>query len=458
MIVPTIRLLILYSVIVPALTLIAMLGEEARIAALAAGLLFTIVVLGDALFAGAALRAIDIELPSMVRMTRNRGGDIEITMKNSRAKAKALRIGLRLPLSIKSVQDDLVTVLKKGVEASRISWSCVPEKRGTFQAGPCYIETSSMLGLWSSRSRRDVFCEVRVYPNLEAERKSLAALFLNRGGFGVHAQRLQGKGREFERLREYVPGDGYDEIHWKATARHHRPITKVFQIERTQEVYVMIDASRFSARPQGMKALEGRDESAVNAASSAGGSQLERFIAASLVLGLAAQKQGDLFGVCSFSDSVHSFLRAKGGKAHYGACRESIYALYPRMVNPDYEELFTFIRTTLRKRALIIILTSLDDPVSAESFVRCINLVNRHHLVMPVMFRPAHARPVFSDSAINSMEMIYDELGGHILWHALGELGATLARSGIDLAMLEEEKFCVDLVTRYMSVKQRQIL
>ena len=89
-----------------------------------------------------------------------------------------------------------------------------------------------------------VGAEIRVYPNLVTERKNLAALFLNRGSFGLHAQRQLGKGREFEKLREYVPGDGYDELHWKATARRGRPITKVYQIERTQEVYVVIDASR----------------------------------------------------------------------------------------------------------------------------------------------------------------------------------------------------------------------
>src|SRR5207247_10489432 len=95
------------------------------------------------------------------------------------------------------------------------------------------------------------------YPNLFTERKSLAALFLHRGSFGLHAQRQVGKGREFEQLREYIPGDGFDEVHWKATAKRGRPITKIFQVERTQEVYVVIDASRLSARPTISRASDG---------------------------------------------------------------------------------------------------------------------------------------------------------------------------------------------------------
>src|SRR5207249_6090507 len=100
-------------------------------------------------------------------------------------------------------------------------------------------------------------------PNLFSERKQLVALFLNRGTFGLHAQRQIGKGRDFEKLREYIPGDSFDEIHWKASAKRGRPVTKVFQIERTQEVYVIIDASRLSARSvesRGQR-FDGREQS-----------------------------------------------------------------------------------------------------------------------------------------------------------------------------------------------------
>ena len=43
-------------------------------------------------------------------------------------------------------------------------------------------------------------------------------------------------------------GDSLGDVHWKATAKRGHPVTKEFQIERTQEVYCIIDASRLSAR------------------------------------------------------------------------------------------------------------------------------------------------------------------------------------------------------------------
>jgi len=455
MIVPTSRLLIFYAITILPLTLLSALEGAAAMPLMGACLVVILIGLLDAARAPARSRGISVGLPETVRMTKSRESFLEVTLTNGYMRPRTLRLGLPFPPEISSQQEHLSTVLPGSPEALGLLWPCTPLRRGQFHVNKCHVETKSPLGLWAFRDTREVTCRVRVYPNLTEERNSLAALFLNRGGYGVHTRRQHGKGREFEKLREYIPGDGFDEIHWKATAKRRRPITKIFQIERTQEVYVIIDASRLSARP----ALAKNDPPAgghtiLNVTDSC----LERFIAAALVLGLAAQKQGDLFGILTFSDSVHAFLRARGGKSHYSACREQLLSLYPRMVNPDYEELSTFTGLKLRRRALIILLTSLDDPVLAESFVHTMDLMGRHHLVMVSMLRPAGARPVFSNPKIASSEEIYSELSGHILWHHLREIERTLSRRGIHFALLDHERLCVDLVTQYMNVKQRQLL
>jgi len=455
MIIPTHRLLVFYGLTMPFLTVLPVLTEGAAIPAFAAGLTLILVALLDAAAGSFCLRNIRVDLPTIVRMTRDRESEIELSVTNSDMRARALRLGLPLPREISSPQEDLLAFLPKDAEHLRVLWPCTPLRRGQYHIQRCYLETESFLGLWSFRGVRDVACEIRVYPNLARERNNLAALFLNRGGYGIHVRRQHGKGREFEKLREYIPGDGFDEIHWKATAKRRHPITKVFQIEKTQEVYLAIDTSRLSGRSTGANRNSVSDDPCdLNANDSC----LERFIAAALVVGLAAQKQGDLFGLLTFSDSVHEFLRARGGKSHYAACRELLFNLHPRMVNPDYEELSTFIRLKLRRRALIIVLTSLDDPILSESFMRTVDLMGRHHLVTVNMLRPAGARPVFSNQNIGSPEEIYHELSGHILWHHLREIESTLALHGVHFVLLDRERLCVDLVSQYMNVKQRQLL
>lgn len=454
MIAPTRRLLISYGLTIPLLTLLPVLSREAAIPAFAAGMILVLVGLLDAAFSSFCLRNIQVDLPSVVRMTKDRESTIELSITHSGMRGRTLRVGLPLFKELPSPQEDLVAILPKGVEHLRILWPCIPLRRGQFHIHRVYVGTISFLGLWAFRGTQDVACEIRVYPSLAQERNNLAALFLNRGSYGIHVRRQHGKGREFEKLREYIPGDGFDEIHWKATAKRRHPITKVFQIEKTQEVYVAIDTSRLSGRSAGAKNSGGAGSGNLAADDSC----LERFIAAALVVGLAARKQGDLFGLLTFSDSIHEFLRARGGKSHYSACREQLFNLRPRMVNPDYEELCTFIRLKLRRRALIMVLTSLDDPVLSESLMRTVNLMSRRHLVMVNMLRPAHTRPVFSNENVASTEEIYHELTGHILWHHLREIEGTFARHGVHFALLDRERLCVDLVSQYMNVKQRQLL
>ncbi|MFN7142052.1 MAG: DUF58 domain-containing protein, partial [Limisphaerales bacterium] len=163
-------------------------------------------------------------------------------------------------------------------------------------------------------------------------------------------------------------------------------------------------------------------------------------------------------GLLTFSDRVQNFVRAKNGKAHYSACRDALYTLHPQTVTPDFEEVSSFIRLRLRRRALLIFLTSLDDPVLAEGFLRSVDLISRQHLVLVAMMHPPGAKPLFSDSQTNSIDSIYQQLGGHVLWHNLRELEKVLQRRGVSFSLVENEKLTADLVRNYLNIKQRQLL
>ena len=337
------------------------------------------------------------------------------------------------------------------------AWPCTPVRRGRFVLEPVYMEAPSPLGLWAVRKALPVRVELRVYPNLAGERRCVAALFLHRGGLGVHAQRQIGQGRDFEKLRRYIPGDSYADVHWKATAKRGRPITKVYQIERTQEVYVVLDSSRLAGRAIAAPTTAPVPED-VEARDYAGTTNmLERFVSASLVLALAAERQGDLFGMLTFSDRVDRFVRAKGGRSHYRACRDALYTIQPTVVSPDYGELVSFVRTRLRRRALLVILTNLDDPILAEQFSQHVQVISRQHLVLASMLKTPAAAPLFSSGADN-VDDIYHRLGAHMQWRRLCELERSLRHRGVGFHLLDNETMSSQLVSQYVSVKQRQLL
>ncbi|HWN96381.1 MAG TPA: DUF58 domain-containing protein, partial [Methylomirabilota bacterium] len=122
------------------------------------------------------------------------------------------------------------------------------------------------------------------------------------------------------------------------------------------------------------------------------------------------------------------------------------------------EEMSTFIRLRLRRRALLLFLTSLDEPVTAESFVRNMDLLCRQHLVLVNVLQAPGARPVFSNQAIATAQELYGELAGHMRWQQLRELEKILQRRGVRLSLLPSERLAVDLVSQYMNVKRRQLI
>lgn len=414
-----------------------------------------ILVLADAFLARKSLDGISLELPEVVRLSKGVEGSIELQVNNNGEKQRRLRIGLPFPREISSPYKDMIADLPEQTPCSSLAWSLKATRQGQYTLDRYFLELVSPLGFWAKRSSGSAHAQIRVYPDLLNERKNLAALFLNKG-LGIHSQRQVGQGRDFEQLREYVSSDNYTDISWKATAKHRYPVTKVYKIERTQEIYVLIDSSRLSSRSTDL--MDGGPRHDREKKDPLFTTILERFIAASLIMGQAAEQQGDLFGVLAFDDRVRKFMKAKNGKAHYNVCRDMLYAMQAQGVTPDFGELFAFITTRIRRRALLIFLTNLDDPVLAENFVRSIDIIGRRHLVLINMLRPARARPLFSSSEVISVDDIYQDLGGHLLWSSLRETEKALQRRGIGFSMFDNENLCAQLVSQYISVKQRQVL
>ncbi|RPI76253.1 MAG: DUF58 domain-containing protein [Desulfobacteraceae bacterium] len=453
MMVPNTRLITATGLVTLLLAGLVVARPESLTLAAAGLVLFSVLALLDFFLGYEFFNDLKIEIPEALYLSKDQPGEIKIQVQKENHPSRKLKVGLALPPEVRSLVTELCVELKEAGRATTLSWPIRAEQRGIYTLDTCFLEVPSPLGFWALRRRRPIRLTIHVYPALQKERKTLAALFM-RKAMGVHLQRQIGKGREFEQLREYQSGDSFDDIHWKATAKRGKPITKVYQIERTQELYLLIDASRLSAR----SSLFGSETENREKTPEAGAPIIERFVTAALVLGMTAKRQGDLFGMLTFSNRVQSFLKAQNNAVHYDACRKLLYLMQAQAVAPDFDEVFTFIRNRIRRRALLIFLTNLDDPVLAEGFIKNIDLIGRHHLILVNMLRPGIARPLFSNPEVEKADDLYRELGGHLLWSQLRETAKILQRHGVRFNLLENENLCVELIAQYLSVKQRQLL
>ena len=435
MIAPRNKLLAVTAALLLPLALFGAIVPGAVAIPLALAAVYAWIVFLDAAAGRRRLGGLSAELPSRIRCSKDRPAELPLTLRFGKSFRGALRLGLAFPGAFEAEETKAVRGEFPAISAIAVAWPFLPRRRGAYPFTRLHYEMTSPLGLWSLRASTPLDTEVRVYPNVLRDRRTLAGLFLDRDTGGLHVRRLRGKGRDFEQLREYMPGDSYEDIDWKATARRGEPITKTYQIEKTQEIYVIIDVSRLSARTA--KDAEGRTES-----------QLERFLSAALVLGLVAERQGDLYGLAAFSDKVHGFVRAQRGHSHYNTCRELLYQLEARPVSPDFEEVVSFLAQRLRRRALLIFLTNLDDPVLSESFVRNIELINRDHLVMTNMVTLPNVRPLFSGPDATGAEGLYAQLAGHLQWQDLRETQRILQRLGVSLGLADSGALCTELVAQ----------
>ena len=232
------------------------------------------------------LRRWSVSAPEHLRLYQDGRSRIPITVFHDSPEPHTAQVYIPFPPEF-GVLDDVISVNLAGKSTAEIA--CVPARRGVFELLRSSVQIASPWRLWHISGVRAIRASIRVYPNLRNERE--ANFLIARQSYGQHRFPPIGKGREFEKLREYLPHDSFEDIHWKATARRGAPIVKVFQIERTQDVYAVIDSSRLSAREH----------------------VIDVYVKAALMLALTAEAQHDKFGLVTFSADVDRFLPAAAG-------------------------------------------------------------------------------------------------------------------------------------------------
>jgi uncharacterized protein (DUF58 family) len=431
MIVPSQRMLWIAALVGVPLSAAAGLAPRAAVPCVAALATVAAVAMIDAALADRRAAAIQLRTPESLRLTKNTASNLPVTIENASGGPLHVRLGAVMPEGLESPKLAQETTAPAGT--SRVDWPCTGVLRGDHTLRELHVETSSPLGLWQARARRTVACAFRVYPNLRD--KATASLFLKHDP-GMRLRQVVGKGREFDNLRHYLPGDNFEDIHWKATARRGVPVVKLYRVEHAQEVYAIVDASRLSAR-EGI---------------------LEGYVDAALHLALVAERQGDRFGLVTFSGHIHRLVRARNGMDHFRLCRDAIYNLHAERVSPDFRELFAGLQLALRRRSLLVFFTSLDDALLAETFEREIGLLARRHLVLVNVTRTAGMTPLFTGEPPASIDAVYDGLAGQMLWNHMRALTLALSNRGVRLSVVDPGRIKQQVTAGYLEVKRRQVL
>jgi uncharacterized protein (DUF58 family) len=116
-------------------------------------------------------------------------------------------------------------------------------RRGHYRVDPLVIRTGDPLGLFEASATVGTGATITVYPRVEAlPRWRLPAAALE----GTHSQpeRTLQATPLVTSIRPYLPGDAYNRIHWKMSARQQELQVKEFDLEQTADVWIFLDLER----------------------------------------------------------------------------------------------------------------------------------------------------------------------------------------------------------------------
>lgn len=320
----------------------------------------------------------------------------------------------------------------------RLAYQLGPTERGDARFGDIYARVRGPLGLaWADRAL-PAEEPVQVYPNLLEVRRyeAMVRTTLVRTG-GYHIKRLPGTSKEFSHFRDYTVDDDYRHVNWKATARRAKPITSVYESERSQDIIFCLDIGRMMAARVGKL------------------TKLDHAINAVLMLTHVSHRFQDNLGLLVFSHKVHEYLPPAKGRAQHARFLKVLYSVQPELCYVNYREAFQYLIARHPKRALTMVFTDLlDNTVSAE-YQSAMQLLQRFHLPLTLAVADVPLQELATRSPKDAREM-YDIAVARDLLTGRAELLRGLERQGVMVVDTVPERLTIDAVNRYLALKATQ--
>jgi uncharacterized protein (DUF58 family) len=401
----------------------------------------------DGVLVGAAAleaRGLSRRIPVATRALETRlvvGAKNRVVVRLHNPSAQALRVTVRDELPDGWLAEPEEQTLELPAFARReVAYDVVPPRRGRFRFGDIHLRLEGSARLGAALVRVPAAVEARVYPNVLGPRRyELAARLGDLRSIGFRNIRVAGQGGEFEQLREYVPGDAYRELDWKSTAKRQRPVTRVYQQERSQIVVLAVDAGRMMATRL------------------AGLTKLDHAINASLLLAYVALRQGDRVGLVVFADTVKAFVAPGRGPGQYRKLLEVLYSVEAQPTHVDFRRFVEHVRVRMPRRALLVMFSDLLDEAQAMPLAEYAAVLRKKHLPVCVTMHDPIANRL-ADVEPHSAEEVYLRAAAADVLADRESVKAHLVKAGVGIVEAPPGELAVATVNRYLEIKARRAL
>jgi len=326
-----------------------------------------------------------------------------------------------------------------GGEGKTIRYTLRPVSRGVYAFGRIRVFVSSVTGLVERRYTQGEPAEIKVYPSyLMLNKYELLAASNNLVELGIKRIRRAGNNTEFEQIKDYVKGDEYRAINWKASARRHQLMVNVYRDERSQQVYCLIDKGRVMQQAFGGMTL------------------LDYAINASLVLSHIAIRREDKAGLLTFADRSGTFVPASKRSGQMETLLESLYAQQTTFGETDFSGLCVTVNKHVSKRSLLILYTNFGSLRAMQRQLSYLQQINSRHRLLVVFFEDAELKDY-----IVTVPSTTEEYYRHVIAEKFAAekrlIVSTLKRHGILALLTTPANLSIDVINKYIEIRAKQM-
>ncbi len=315
-----------------------------------------------------------------------------------------------------------------------------PVERGEYIFGNLIVFASSSLKIIK---RKFVFKKdqmVPVYPSImQMQQYDFLAISNKLTQFGLKKIRRIGHTQEFEQIKEYVPGDDFRTINWKATAKNDHLMVNQYQDEKSQPIYSIIDTGRVMKMPfNGLKLLD----YAINS---------------TLAFSNVALKRNDKTGMVAFSKNIETFVPAVQKLTHLNTILEKLYNITTEFTDADFGMLYAHIKRKINHRSLLLLYTNFEHISAMRRQLPFLLAIAKKHVLVVVFFENTELEELIATDA-EDLQAIYHKTIAEKFSLEKRLMQKELQQYGIQTILTKPENLTINTINKYLEIKARGLL
>lgn len=324
-------------------------------------------------------------------------------------------------------------------KSKRVRYAIKPTERGIYSFGDIYIYASAFLHFVQRKISIEQSNDVAAYPSILQMKKMELKVFTKTAAQGIKKIRRLGHNNEFEQIKNYVQGDDFRTVNWKATSRRNELMVNQYQDERSQNIYSIIDKSRTMRMPFDGLTL------------------LDYAINSTLAFSNVAMKKGDKVGLHTFSNKLGTFLKAERSTVQLKRIIETLYSQKTHFLEADYNLLYSNIRNKIKGRSFIMLYCNIESEYTLKRILPHLKRINKNHLLVLIFFE---------NTEINEVIQTVPKHVGDIYLKTFAEkyrmdkkrIALELKRNGIQTILTTPNNLSVATVNKYLEMKSRGLI